>query len=77
MVSTKVYKGFQTVIPAEIRKELNIKQSDVLEWKTKENKIILTKKEKNDISSLIGIISDEKLDSVEATKKAGMGEKIQ
>lgn len=76
MVSTKVYKGFQTVIPAKIRKELNIKQSDLLEWETEENKIILTKKEKIDLSSIVGIISDEKLDSVEATKKAGMGEKF-
>jgi len=77
MVLTKVYKGFQTVIPAKIREELNIKQADLLEWETSENKIILRKKEKADLSSIIGIISDEKLDSVEATRKAGMGEKIQ
>ncbi|KZX16442.1 hypothetical protein MBCUT_08280 [Methanobrevibacter cuticularis] len=76
MVSTKVYKGFQTVVPAKIRKEFNIKEEDVLEWKTNKNEIILTKKEKNELSSIVGIISDEKLDSVEATKKAGMGEKI-
>jgi len=77
MVSTKVYKGFQTIIPAKIRKELDIKQSDELEWKTNKNEIIVTKKEKIDLSSLVGIISDENLDSVEATRKAGMGEKIE
>lgn len=76
MVLTKVYKGFQTVIPAKIREELNIKQSDLLEWETKEDKIILRKKEKAELSSIIGIISDEKLDSVEATRKAGRGEKV-
>ena len=76
MVLTKVYKGFQTVIPAKIRKELNIEQADLLEWETNENKIIIRKKEKTDLSSIIGIISDEKLDSVEATRKAGEGEKI-
>ena len=76
MVLTKVYKGFQTVIPAKIREEFNIKQADILEWETKEDRIILRKKEKAELSSIIGIISDEKLDSVEATRKAGMGEKI-
>jgi len=77
MVLTKVYKGFQTVIPAKIREELNIKQADLLEWETRENKIIVRKKEKTDLSSIIGIISDEKLDSLEATRKAGRGEKIE
>lgn len=75
MVSTRVYKGFQTVIPVKIRKEFNIEQSDLLEWEIKENRIILTKKEKSELSSIVGLISDEELDSVEATKKAGMGEK--
>ena len=77
MVLTKVYKGFQTVIPAKIREELNIKQADLLEWETRENKIIVRKKVKTDLSSIIGIISDEKLDSLEATRKAGRGEKIE
>ena len=76
MVLTKVYKGFQTVIPAKIREEFNIKQADLLEWETNHDTIILRKKEKADLSSIIGIISDEKLDSVEATRIAGRGEKI-
>lgn len=69
MVLTKVYKGFQTVIPAKIREKHNIKHADLLEWETKEDKTILRKKEKTDLSSIIGIISDEKLDSLDYNQR--------
>ncbi|KZX10960.1 AbrB/MazE/SpoVT family DNA-binding domain-containing protein [Methanobrevibacter curvatus] len=31
-MTTKIYKGFQTVIPSEIRKKLNIEIEDIVEW---------------------------------------------
>ncbi|KZX12866.1 AbrB/MazE/SpoVT family DNA-binding domain-containing protein [Methanobrevibacter filiformis] len=67
MISTKVCEGYRTVIPAEIRKKFNIEKSDILDWKVSGDEIIL-KVKKADIYSIIGIISDDTLDSVESTR---------
>jgi AbrB family looped-hinge helix DNA binding protein len=75
MVSTKVYEGYQTVIPAEIRKKFNIKKSDILNWRISDDEIIVKVKKKEDINSIIGIISDGNLDAVKSTRMAGKGEK--
>lgn len=32
VISTKIYKGFQTVVPSEIRKELGVNDTDIIEW---------------------------------------------
>ena len=32
-VSSKIYKGFQTVIPSKIRNELGITLEDTLNWR--------------------------------------------
>lgn len=75
MVSTKVYKGFQTVIPAKMRKELNIQESDILEWEKQDNKLIITPKPKRDLKELVGLIKTEKpTNAVEITKKLRTGE---
>ena len=76
MVSTRVYKGYQTIIPKIIRNQMKIKEKDILDWTTKDNKIIITVRRKRELSDLIALISDDSLDSVESTKKAGMEEKF-
>ena len=46
--TTKIYKGYQTVIPLEIRKKLNVTDKHVLEWTTtKEGEAKIRFKEKN------------------------------
>lgn len=55
---------------------MKIKEKDILDWTTKDNKIIMTVRRKRELSDLIALISDDSLDSVESTKKAGMGEKF-
>jgi len=49
MVSTtKIYKGYQTVIPLEIRKKLNVTDNHVLEWTTtNDGKAKITFRKKN------------------------------
>lgn len=76
MVSTRVYKGYQTIIPKTIRNQMKIKEKDILDWTTKDNKIIMTVRRKRELNDLIALISDDSLDSVESTKKTGMGEKF-
>ncbi|MBQ2636316.1 MAG: type II toxin-antitoxin system PrlF family antitoxin [Methanobrevibacter sp.] len=34
---TKIYDRFQTVIPSEIRKKLNLNKNDIIQWKINEN----------------------------------------
>jgi len=76
MVYTKLYKGYQTVVPAEIRKELNLTMDDVLDWSTEDGKMIIEIKRQRPISDLRRfIIKDtEPTDAVELKKKAGRGE---
>ena len=32
MTTTRIYKGFQTVVPSDIRKKIDLKQNDKLDW---------------------------------------------
>ena len=75
MVTTKIYKGFQIIIPSKIRKELDMKESDILEWEKQDDKAVITFRPKRELNDMIGLISDGDLDSVRDTKRAGMGEK--
>ena len=50
MVCTRLYKGFQTVVPAEIRKELDLSLDDVLDWSTEDGKMIIEIKRQRPIS---------------------------
>lgn len=76
MVYTKLYKGYQTVVPAEIRKELNLSIDDVLEWSTEDGKMIIEIKRQRPISDLseFEIKTDVPTDAVELKKRSGRGE---
>jgi len=68
--TTKIYKGFQTVIPLEIRKKLNVTDKHVLEWTTTkkgEAKIIF--REKKSINDIIGIAHSKKPSNAVKMKK--------
>ena len=76
MESTKIYKGYQTVIPSKIRKELNIKENEIVEWKTdkKTRTVTLSFRKKESILDLAGIIEmDEDTNAVELKHKVQRG----
>ncbi|MCD6513791.1 MAG: AbrB/MazE/SpoVT family DNA-binding domain-containing protein [Candidatus Odinarchaeota archaeon] len=43
MITTKVDKMGRTVIPSKIRKLLNLKEGDLIEWIIENNKIVIKK----------------------------------
>jgi bifunctional DNA-binding transcriptional regulator/antitoxin component of YhaV-PrlF toxin-antitoxin module len=73
---TKLYKGWQTVVPLEIRKKLNVDSKDVLEWNiTPNGKAIVTFKKKKTIHDIVGIAhSEKKTNAVKLKKRAQLGE---
>ena len=62
-ITTNIYKGFQTVIPAEIRNKLNVSDNDIVCWNLDEEneQVIITFKIKPNLHDLSGI---GKLDKV-------------
>ncbi len=48
LARTKVGKYFRTTVPREVRKILEIKENDIVEWILEDNKIVI-KKTKGDI----------------------------
>lgn len=57
VISTNIYKGFQTVIPSEIRKELDVKDTDIIEWvvNKKNNNVIVSFRRKSSLHDLSGM----------------------
>ena len=53
----KIYKGFQTVIPSEIRKELDVKDTDIIEWviNKKNNNVTISFRKKASLHDLSGM----------------------
>jgi len=74
---TLVSNGYQTVVPAKIRKAHNIKPGDVLEWKDTEKGIIVQPRKKRTLLDITGLITTKGLpDAVELKRKLQRGEKI-
>ena len=76
MVLTKLYRGFQTVVPAEIREELDLKIDDSLDWSIEDGKMVIEIKRQRPLSDLseFVITDSESSNAVELKKKAGRGE---
>ncbi len=76
MVLTNLYSGFQTVVPASIRKELDLKLEDSLDWSIEGDKMIIEIKRQRPISDLseFEITAPEPTDSVELKRKSARGE---
>ena len=74
--SSKVYKGFQTVIPSKIRKELNIDVEDTLNWKIEGECMVVKVNRQKSLKELekFSIYVNEKTDSVDLKKRSGRGE---
>lgn len=78
IATTKIYNKYQTVVPAEIRKELNIDKSYVIEWFLDENKEVkLNFRKKSGLRDIVGMVSTkEETNAVKLKKKSQRGEKI-
>ena len=69
---TKISNGNSTVIPSEIRHELDISPGDILIWHVKNDKIIVVHRKKITLDEITGII-DEGGDAVRSKKKVQRG----
>lgn len=74
--TTKISKGFQTVVPSEIRKKFGVDPGDILEWTPTEDGAEVKFRKKLSLKDIAGIVkSGEKTDAVELKKRAQRGEK--
>ena len=69
---TLISKGYQTVVPAKIRKAHKIMPGDVLEWIDSEKGIIVQPRKKRTINDIIGLVKTEG-DAIESKKRIQMG----
>ena len=69
---TKVSSGYPTIVPADIRKSLNINPGDILEWTLDNNKIVVKPRKKMQFEDIIGLI-EEGGDALSAKKRIQSG----
>lgn len=69
---TVISKGYQTVVPARIRKTHKIAPGDILEWVENEKGILVQVRKKRTLKDIIGIVKT-KGDAVESKKKIQKG----
>lgn len=69
---TVISKGYQTVVPAKIRKAHKIVPGDVLEWIDTEKGIIVHPRKKRTLKDIIGLVKGEG-DAVETKKRVQKG----
>lgn len=69
---TVISKGYQTVVPAKIRKDYKIAPGDVLEWTGNERGILVQVRKKRTLKDIIGIVKGEG-DAVESKKSIQKG----
>ncbi|WP_169805447.1 AbrB/MazE/SpoVT family DNA-binding domain-containing protein [Methanobrevibacter cuticularis] len=77
VITTKIYNKFQTVIPKEIRKKLNITEDHLVEWYLDERGEVKLKFIENlNFEDMAGIFkSDELTDAVKLKKRSQRGKK--
>jgi bifunctional DNA-binding transcriptional regulator/antitoxin component of YhaV-PrlF toxin-antitoxin module len=74
-LKTRLSKGFQTVVPLEIRKLFDIGPGDILEWKPTENGVKIKFRKKVTFQDVEGMVKCESSDAVKLKKKYQRGEK--
>ncbi|MBR3214508.1 MAG: hypothetical protein IKF79_08390 [Methanosphaera sp.] len=75
--STKIYKGFQTVIPSEIRNELDVKDTDIVDWvvNKKNNNVTVSFRKKSSLHDLSGMGKIDKVtNAVDLKHKSQKGQ---
>ncbi len=77
MTETKISKGFQTVVPSEIRKEYNVGPGDVIEWISTKEGVKIRFRKKLSLLDIAGVgKTRDETNAVELKKRAQMGEKL-
>ena len=69
---TVISKGYQTVVPARIRKAHRIMPGDVLEWIDTEQGILVQPRKKRTLQDIVGIVKSGG-DAVESKKMIQKG----
>lgn len=69
---TVISKGYQTVVPAKIRKSHGITPGDVLEWMDTEQGILVQPRKKRTLQDIVGIVKSGG-DAVESKKMIQKG----
>lgn len=69
---TKISDGYSTVLPAEIRKALDLTPGDVLQWDLADGVITIRPRKKMTLAGICGIVSAGG-DAVEDKKKVQSG----
>jgi len=54
---TKISDGYSTVLPAEIRKALDLAPGDVLQWDVEEGSIRIRPRKKMTLAGICGVVS--------------------
>ncbi len=70
---TKISEGYSTVLPAEIRKALNLTPGDILQWDVEDGVIRIEPRKKVTLVGICGVISAGG-DAVKEKKKVQSGE---
>jgi AbrB family looped-hinge helix DNA binding protein len=73
---TKISKGFQTVVPSDVRKKFGINPGDIVEWQITKEGVKISFRKKVTIEDIFGMVDGPKTDAVELKKKVQRGEKI-
>jgi bifunctional DNA-binding transcriptional regulator/antitoxin component of YhaV-PrlF toxin-antitoxin module len=76
--TSKLYKGFQTVVPSQIRKSFNLDLDYILEWEINEDgKVEVEFRKKTSFMDMEGILTTEKsTDAVKLQRKMRKGDRI-
>ena len=69
---TVISKGYQTVVPAKIRKAHKISPGDVLEWIDTEKGIMVQPRKKRTLKDIIGLVKGQG-DAVETKNRVQKG----
>ncbi len=56
MSKTRISRGYSTVLPSKIRKMLDLKPGDVLEWEVEDSVIRIVPRRKERLDDIIGLI---------------------
>ena len=70
---TKISSGHSTIVPAEIRRSLDINPGDILIWTLEDHEITIKPRKKMQFKDIVGLI-EEGGDSVSAKKRIQRGE---
>ncbi|MBV1768421.1 MAG: AbrB/MazE/SpoVT family DNA-binding domain-containing protein, partial [Methanobacterium sp.] len=69
-------KGFQTVVPSEIRKKYSIGPGDLVEWVPSNEGVKLRFRKKTSLQDITGIVETKETDTVKLKKKVQRGESV-